>query len=34
MANAPEKKLRLDRVFMVLLVIGGAGFAAYWFGMR
>ncbi len=34
MARAPEKKLRWDRVLIVLLLLGGAGFAAYWFGMK
>ena len=34
MARAPEKKLRWDRVLIVLLLMGGAGFAAYWFGMK
>lgn len=34
MARAPEKKLRWDRVLIVLLVLGGAGFAAYWFGIK
>ena len=34
MARAPERKLRWDRVLIVLLLVGGAGFAAYWFGMK
>jgi hypothetical protein len=34
MARAPEKKLRWDRLLLVLLLVGGAGFAAYWFGMK
>jgi hypothetical protein len=34
MARAPEKKLRWDRLLLVLVLVGGAGFAAYWFGMR
>ena len=34
MARAPERKLRWDRVLIVLLLLGGAGFAGYWFGLR
>jgi len=34
MANAPEKKLRVDRVLIVLILLGGIGFATYWFGLR
>jgi hypothetical protein len=34
MAREPEKKLRWDRVLIVLVLLGGAGFAAYWFGVR
>jgi hypothetical protein len=34
MARAPEKKLRWDRILIVLLLLGGAGFAAYWFGIK
>ena len=34
MASPPRRKLRFDRVLLVLLVIGGAAFAGYWFGIR
>ena len=34
MARAPEKNLRWDRVLIVLLLLGGAAFAGYWFGLR
>lgn len=34
MARAPEKNLRWDRVLIVLLLLGGAAFAGYWFGFR
>jgi hypothetical protein len=34
MATPPAKKLRLDRILIVLIVIGGAAFAGYWFGLR
>lgn len=30
----PPRKLRIDRVLMVLVVLGGAAFAGYWFGLR
>jgi hypothetical protein len=33
-ARPPTKKLRLDRVIIVLVVLGGAAFAGYWFGIR
>ncbi len=34
MATAPDKKLRLDRILIAFVVLGGIGFAAYWFGIR
>lgn len=34
MATAPPKKLRWDRLLIVLVVLGGAAFAGYWFGLR
>lgn len=34
MVRPPEKKLRWDRILIVLVLLGGAGFAAYWFGIR
>lgn len=34
MATAPPKKLRWDRMLIVLVVLGGAAFAGYWFGLR
>ena len=34
MAKAPPKKLRWDRLLIVLVVLGGAAFAGYWFGLR
>jgi hypothetical protein len=34
MAAPPPRKLRVDRVIIVLLVLGGAAFAGYWFGIR
>ena len=34
MATAPRRKLRIDRVLIVLIVLGGAAFAGYWFGIR
>ena len=34
MAKAPPKKLRWDRLVLVLVVLGGAAFAGYWFGLR
>lgn len=34
MAAPPRRKLRVDRVIIVLLVLGGAAFAGYWFGIR
>ncbi len=34
MAKPPTKKLRWDRILLVIVVLGGAGFAGYWFGMR
>ncbi len=34
MAKAPPKKLRWDRLLLVLVVLGGAAFAGYWFGLR
>lgn len=34
MARAPDKNLRWDRVLIVLVLLGAAGFAAYWFGVR
>ena len=34
MASQPTRKLRIDRVLLVLVVVGGAAFAAYWFGVR
>ncbi len=34
MAKPPAKKLRWDRILLVIVVLGGAGFAGYWFGMR
>jgi hypothetical protein len=34
MPAAPPKKLRWDRLLIVLVVLGGAAFAGYWFGLR
>jgi hypothetical protein len=34
MATAPAKKLRWDRLLIVIVVLGGAAFAGYWFGIR
>lgn len=34
MATAPPKKLRWDRLLIVIVVLGGAAFAGYWFGLR
>jgi hypothetical protein len=34
MATAPPKKLRWDRLLIVVVVLGGAAFAGYWFGLR
>jgi hypothetical protein len=34
MARPPERNLRWDRVLMVLVLLGAAGFAVYWFGVR
>jgi hypothetical protein len=34
MAAPPRKKLRFDRVLIVLVVLGAAAFAGYWFGIR
>lgn len=34
MATAPTKKVRWDRLLMVIVVLGGAAFAGYWFGVR
>jgi hypothetical protein len=34
MARAPERKLRWDRVLLVIVLVGAAGFAGYWFGLR
>jgi len=34
MAKPPTKRLRWDRILIVLVVIGGSAFAAYWFGVR
>ncbi len=34
MTRQPSKNLRWDRILIVLLVMGGAGFAAYWFGLK
>jgi hypothetical protein len=34
MARAPERKLRWDRILLVLVVLAGAAFAGYWFGLR
>ncbi len=33
-AGPPPKKLKWGRVLAVLVVVGGAGFAGYWFGFR
>jgi hypothetical protein len=30
----PPRKLRFDRVLLLLVLLGAAGFAAYWFGLR
>jgi hypothetical protein len=30
----PARKLRVDRLLLVLVLLGGAAFAAYWFGLR
>ena len=34
MATAPSKKLRWDRLLIALVVLGGAAFAGYWFGIK
>jgi hypothetical protein len=34
MATAPPKKIRFDRLLMVIILLGGAAFAGYWFGLR
>ena len=34
MAAPPARKLRIDRVIIALVVLGGAAFAGYWFGIR
>jgi hypothetical protein len=34
MAKPPPRKLRFDRVLLALVLLGGAAFAAYWFGVR
>ena len=33
-AGPPPKQLKWGRVFAVLLIVGGAAFAGYWFGLR
>jgi hypothetical protein len=33
-ARPPTRKLRVDRVIIALVVLGGAAFAGYWFGIR
>ena len=33
-ARPPTKKLRIDRVLIFLVILGGAAFAGYWFGIR
>jgi hypothetical protein len=32
--KAPDRKLRIDRVLMALVVLGGVGFAVYWFAIK
>jgi hypothetical protein len=34
MARPPEKKLKWGRVLGALVIVGGAAFAGYWFGIR
>jgi hypothetical protein len=34
MAAPPTGKLRIDRVIGALIVLGGIGFAVYWFALR
>ena len=34
MATAPPKKMRWDRLLIAIVVLGGAAFAGYWFGLR
>ena len=34
MASPPPKQLKWGNIFLVLVVLGGAAFAAYWFGIR
>ncbi len=34
MATAPPKKMRWDRLLIVVIVLGGAAFAGYWFGIK
>jgi hypothetical protein len=34
MPPAPKRKLRVDRVLLTLVVLGGGAFAAWWFGLR
>ncbi len=33
-ARPPDKKLRLDRMIGALVVLGGIGFAVYWFALK
>lgn len=30
----PKRKLRVDRVVIALVLLGGIGFAVYWFALR
>lgn len=30
----PRGRLRWDRLFLALVVLGGAGFAVYWFAIK
>jgi hypothetical protein len=32
--KAPDRKLRLDRLIGALVVLGGIGFAVYWFAIK
>jgi hypothetical protein len=34
MASPPRRKLRIDRVLIVVVVLAAAAFAGYWFGLR
>ena len=33
-AGPPPKRVRWGNVFIALVIVGGAAFAGYWFGIR